>query len=102
MWLLLIFARRKIGADRRLDQRLLAYFANSRERRVAASTASVMSSARPCLPISTCRAAKVVPLGDVTLSRSALGGAFERWMSSPAPETVCRASFMADRGRGRP
>src|SRR5262245_64243024 len=95
---ILSLARRKIGSNNRLGQRLLIYLASSHERRVAAATASAMSCARPSGPLRTCRAAKVVPLGDVTLSRKAAGDALGRASSSTAPDTVGRASFMAKSG----
>ena len=48
--------------------------ASSRERFVAAATARVISGSSPSSAISTCKAAQVVPLGEVTFSRSVPAG----------------------------
>src|SRR5215470_7383 len=75
--------------------------ASSRERRVAASTARLMSCAMPSAAISTSSAAAVVPPGEVTFWRKVAGSSGERLSSSPEPETVARASLVARSG-GRP
>ena len=88
-------ARRLASSACETSQTVVRYFASSRERRAAAATALRISVARPSSAISTCRAANVVPLGEVTFWRSTAGSRSERCSSSPAPATVQQASCCA-------
>ena len=74
--------------------RQVRYFASSRERRVAAATALRISSGRPSFSaISTCSAAWVVPLGEVTFWRSTSGRRRNGASARPSPAPSQRASF---------
>ena len=73
---------------------------DSRERRVAASTASSSAARIPCVS-SACSAAAVVPPGDVTAARSDSGVSPPSLSSVAAPSSVWRTSASAV-ARGSP